>query len=326
VGKPLEKMKKQFSAILLCLVLIICACSIVAPKAAATKPALAPTVTQTPTNAIAGNVDGSLAVQYLTDLSKFGSRSLKKPGHHEAATYIADALIDMGYKPVLQKFVTEEGKNAANIFVEKPGKSNRWILAGGHFDSVEVGAGVDDNGSGVAVLLEVAKRLKDINTPYSIRFIFFDAEETGLEGSEYFVSRMTEEEIRNTVAMINLDSLAVGDFTYIYGNEGDAGVIRDWTLEYARDNELDLITQPGKNPEYPAGTTIDASDHAPFLRRGIQYAYFEATNWDLGELDGYTQVEPSFGEKGEIWHTEFDTLKYITKNFPGRLENHLKLF
>jgi Zn-dependent M28 family amino/carboxypeptidase len=326
VGEPLEKMKKQFLTILLCCVLIICACSIFSPDAAETKPTLMATVTPAPTNAITVNTDGFLAVQYLTDLSKFGSRSLQKPGHHEAATYIEDTLIEMGYKPVLQKFVTEKGKKAANIFVDKSGKSDRWILACSHFDSVGVGSGVDDNGSGVAVLLEMAQRVKDIDTPYSIRFIFLDAEETGLEGSEYYVSQMSEKDVRNTAAMINLDSLAVGDFTYIYGNEGDAGVIRDWALKYAGENGLDLITQPGKNPEYPAGTTLDASDHAPFLYKGIQYAYFEATNWDLGDLDGYVQVDTSLGEEGEIWHTEFDTLKYITDTFPGRMESHLKLF
>jgi Zn-dependent M28 family amino/carboxypeptidase len=178
----------------------------------------------------------------------------------------------------------------------------------------------------VAVLLEAARRIKDRHTPYSIRFVFFDSEETDLEGSRYYVSKMSKEDIKNTVAMINLDSLAVGDYTYIYGNEGKAGVIRDWVLDYASQNNLPLITQPGKNPDYPAGTTVDASDHVAFLYAGIQYAYFEATNWDLGELDGYVQVDPTLGKDGEIWHTQFDNLDYITKTLPGRLEDHLSLF
>ena len=232
----------------------------------------------------------------------------------------------MGYSPETQPFKTRDGLDAANIIATKPGKSDRVIIAGGHFDSVGIGSGIDDNGSGIAVLLEAAKRVKDMETPYTIRFVFFDAEETGLEGSFFYVSKMTPQEIENTVAMINLDSLAAGDFPYIYGNEGKAGVIRDWALEYARDNDFDLITPTGKNPNFPAGTTIDSSDHAPFLHEGIQYAYFEATNWELGEMDGYKQVDLSLGKEGEIWHTEFDTMDYINQTFPGRMEEHLSLF
>jgi alkaline phosphatase isozyme conversion protein len=270
--------------------------------------------------------DGALALQYLTELTRIGSRAMKAQTHQKAEEYIRSTLTEMGYSPEIQSFKTKKGFNAMNITARKPGKSDRMIIAGGHFDMAAVGAGVDDNGSGVAVLLEAARRLKNMDTPYTIEFVFFDAEESGMEGSNYYVSKMTDDDVKNTVAMINLDSLAVGDYTYIYGDQGDDGVIRDWALNYAANIGYTLITQPGKNPDYPAGTTVDASDHAPFLHRGIQYVYFEATNWDLGELDGYTQVNTRLGEKGEIWHTRFDTLEYIRKTFPGRMEDHLKLF
>jgi len=323
-------MKMQVPAILLILVLTISACSVITSTLSEETPtriaSAAPELPATPASRNGFGNDGSLAMQYLTDLSRFGSRELTKPGHRKAAGYIEDILKQMGYAPVRQEFVTENGLDAANIYVEKPGKSSRMILVGAHFDSVATGSGVDDNGSGVAMILEMAGRLKARETPYSLRFIFFDAEETGLEGSQEYVSGMDDSSIRNTVAMINLDSLAVGDNTYIYGNEGDDGFIRDWALSYAGSKGFDLVTQPGKNPEYPAGTTVDESDHAAFLQKGIQYVYLEATNWDLGDLDGYTQVDPSFGEEGEIWHTEYDRLDYITKTFPGRLESHLKLF
>lgn len=270
--------------------------------------------------------NGDLARKYLEGLSAFGSRAMGKPGHDKASAYIFATLADMGYTPVFQPFTNEKKYKANNIIVEKKGDSDQLIIAGAHYDSAEVGLGIDDNGSGVAVLLETANRLKDESTPYTIRFIFFDCEETGLEGSGFYVSKMSPQEVNNTVAMINLDSLAVGDYTYIYGNEGENGVIRDWALDYAEENDLDLITQSGKNPDYPEGTTVDESDHAAFLYRGIQYAYLEATNWDLGEMDGYTQVKGPYGAKGKIWHTKFDTLEYIEKTFPGRLDQHLSLF
>ncbi len=319
-------MNYRAAVILVCLILTVNACSFFLPREV-----------EKPANPDRGNTsfipsepagyeEGDLAIRYLADLSQFGPRTLPQEGHLKARHYIETALKGMGYCPVIQAFVTKNGKDAANIYVDKPGNSSELILAGAHYDSTGPGSGVDDNGSGVAVLLEMALRVKNLETPYSIRFIFFDAEETGLEGSKHYTSRMTEEEVENSIAMVNLDSLAVGDYTYVYGDEGEAGHVRDWALDYAREKGISLITQPGKNPEYPAGTTIDASDHAPFLHRGIQYVYFEATNWNLGELDGYTQVDPSFGDAGEIWHTEYDNLDYINKSFPGRMESHLRLF
>jgi len=126
--------------------------------------------------------------------------------------------------------------------------------------------------------------------------------------------------------MVNLDSLIAGDMAYVYGDEGEAGIIRDWTLEYAKNHNLVLQTQPGDNPEYPAGTTGDFSDHAPFKALGISYTYFESTNWALGDMDGYTQVSQEYGVNGEIWHTPFDSLEYIDQTFPGRVQERLNLF
>ncbi|MDA1185332.1 MAG: hypothetical protein O2930_11905, partial [Acidobacteria bacterium] len=68
------------------------------------------------------------------------------------------------------------------------------------------------------------------------------------------------------------------------------------------------------------------SDHAAFEGAGIQYAYFESTNWALGDKDGYVQVDPRFGDDGYIWHTEHDTLDYLDRAFPGRVDHRLELY
>lgn len=297
-----------------------------APSPTETEPMATAVATVLPTTAMENFQDGSLARRYLMELTALGSRNMAQPTHEQVVEYLMTTLTDMGYSPSKQPFENADGVSSTNVIAEKPGQSSQVIIAGAHFDAVDVGSGIDDNGSGVAVLLEAANQVQSIETPYTIRFVFFDSEETDLEGSGYYAAQMTQEEVENTIAMINLDSLAVGDITYIYGTEGDEGIIRDWTLDYASQNKLPLVTQTGKNPELPAGTTGDWSDHAPFRELGIQYVYFEATNWDLGEMDGYTQVDLSLGENGEIWHTEFDTLEYIEKTFPGRLDDHLSLF
>ena len=134
-------------------------------------------------------------------------------------------------------------------------------------------------------MLEAAA-LHAVSKQHTIQFITFSTEEQGLSGSRYRVDGMSPGEIENTVVMINLDSLIADESAYIYGNSGDAGMIRDWVLGRGSENSQTLQTRPSDNAEFPAGTTSDCSDHAPLAEAGIQYSYFEPTNWSLGNKDG----------------------------------------
>lgn len=254
----------------------------------------------------------------------------------EACRYIKDVLEDF-YETEVQTFSAEVRSKkgelkgyvySANVIAVKPGALENEVIIGAHYDSVDIDGnkGADDNASGVAIMLEVAERLANVETPYTLRFIAFGAEEVGLKGSKYYVSQMTQNEIENTVAMINLDSCIAGDKMYVYGGLAEDGWVRDLALEIAEDSGLNLETNPGLNPDYPEGTTGDWSDHAPFKDKEIPYAYFEATNWELGELDGYTQVPVEYGNDGEIWHTAYDNIAYIENNFPGRINERLDTF
>lgn len=269
----------------------------------------------------------------MAALEAIGPRAAGTANEERAAQYIQKTLEDAGYSPVRQPFpVTERsgrggaGRQSANIFAVKKGNSARELIVGAHYDSETRGPGADDNASGVGVLLEAASALRDAATPYTVRFIAFGAEEVNLQGSTHYVRQMTAETRANSAGMINLDSLAAGDFAYVYGDPGSRGKMRDWILALASREGWDLRTQQGLNPRYPAGTTGDFSDHAPFRRAGIEYAYFESTNWNLGARDGYTQVDTRLGENGYIWHTPFDTLRYLESNFPGRTDSRLNLF
>jgi Zn-dependent M28 family amino/carboxypeptidase len=273
---------------------------------------------------------GEIAYAHVEAISEgIGPRTAGTAKESETAQYIILEFERLGYVSELRPFtVTEKGKriNSANVIAVKAGVSTQEIIVGAHYDSMKVGKGADDNATGVAVILEVAERIKDQETPYTIRFILFGAEELGLLGSKYYVGQMLDDQIQNTIAMINLDSVTAGDMAYIYGDQGEEGVIRNWALDFALEHDLPLQTQPGENPEYPAGTTGDWSDHAPFKEAGIPYTYLEATNWELGDKDGYTQVNTKYGEDGEIWHTKYDTLEYINETFPGRMQDRLRLF
>ena len=272
---------------------------------------------------------GAIASEYLTKLADMGPRIAGTEAETSAGDWIQTTLEDMGYTVTVEPFDYDvdgaKGKSE-NIIAVKEGKSKQTVILGAHYDSVDVGNGVDDNGSGVAVVLEAANVLKDMETQQTIQFIFFGAEEVGLCGSDYHVSKMTKADIDNTLLMMNYDSLVAGDNAYVYGNADEGGKYRDRALGIASEKNLELATQPGENPEYPAGTTGDWSDHAAFKTAGIPYMYFESTNWALGEKDGYTQVDVKLGEAGEIWHTDFDTIDYISTNFPDRIEERLTTF
>jgi hypothetical protein len=300
-----------------------------------TRPLITPSiwvpVTKQPTTG------GQIARQHILALSEtIRPRVAGSSQEAEAARYIQTVLQEQGYTVQLQPFDTEDDGGKAslrsgsrfsqNVIAVKPGQFTQEIIVGAHYDSVEVGRGADDNASGVGVMLELAEMIQGEPTPYTVRFIAFGAEEIGLKGSSYYVKHMSALELQNTAAMVNLDSLIAGDITYVYGTIRPEGVLRDWILEKALSHGFEMQTQSGAELDLPDGSPCDCSDYAPFEHAGIPFVYFEATNWNLGKQDGYTQVDSNFGVQGEIWHTKFDNLDYIDQTFPGRIDDHLSLF
>jgi len=273
------------------------------------------------------------AKTYLAYFDSKGPRPAGKPAEKTSADYICTQLESFGYNPLRQPFIKEVVFNkqkivvsSENIVCVKAGLDQKEIIVGAHYDSVTAGNGCDDNASGVAVLLEMCKAIKNIKTPYTIRFIFFGAEELGEVGAKYYVENMDSAQIANTLAMLNYDSLIAGDKMYVHGSLGAKGIIRDWMIKRATELDIPLIIQRGRNGKYPEGTTGDWGDQAPFDKVGVQYAAFEATNWDLGDLDGYTQTDTKLGKNGEIWHTKYDKMNYIERTFPGRIDEHIKSY
>lgn len=264
------------------------------------------------------------ALAHMLHLSEaIGQRVTGTPNEAKALDYVRQTFLAMGYEPAVQPFgFAEEGGGvvfSANVIAVLPGDSSREIIVGAHYDSVDVGRGFADNASGVGLLLALAGRLKNSRPPCTVRFIVFGAEEPGFIGSRFYVAGMSEAEIGQTVGMINLDTLACGDMIYACGGEGEAGWMRHRALDIAAQLGIDLKTNPGWNPHYPAGTAGDWSDHAPFRQAGIDYLYCEATNWEIGDLDGSLQTE----KFGEIIHTPRDNFSFLARNFPGRVRGQL---
>ncbi|MHC5596710.1 MAG: M28 family peptidase [Nostoc sp.] len=122
----------------------------------------------------------------LTHIQKLDFQRYTTTERSLTRTYITTELTKLGWKPQLENF--SEG---VNIFAERPGtnKAAKAIIVGAHYDTVALSPGADDNASGVAVVLEVARLLGSRPTPRTLQLAFFDKEEAGLLGSQAFVSK-----------------------------------------------------------------------------------------------------------------------------------------
>lgn len=178
--------------------------------------------------------------------------------------------------------------DSQNVIAEKrgTGDGDKVVVLGGHYDTVPNTLGANDNGSGIAVMVSIAKAIADRSYPFTVRFIGFGSEELGLRGSQFYVSSLTEDEVDDTLAMLNFDALATGD---VVGLLGEFAFIDD-LKDYAEANGIDAAQRFSIR-----GST---SDHASFQLVGIPVVFFLA--------DDFSRI-----------HTPEDTLEFVQSELLG---------
>jgi len=142
-----------------------------------------------------------------------GERNVWRPGSMAAAAgYIRTAFEEAGYEVNIQSFPSH-GLSVNNLEAVLPGHgaADEIIVVGAHFDSVAGSPGADDNASGVAALLELARLLAGTALPRSVRFVAFANEEApffyGDEmGSNRYAARAQAQGER-VEAMLSLETL-----------------------------------------------------------------------------------------------------------------------
>jgi Zn-dependent M28 family amino/carboxypeptidase len=98
-------------------------------------------------------------------------------------------------------------------------------MVGAHLDSVPAGPGIDDDGSGVAVVLQLADALaREVIVPRNrIRFAFWGAEELGMLGSQHYVEGLSAEDRANISVYLNFDMLASPNYVrFVFDGDGSA--------------------------------------------------------------------------------------------------------
>ena len=282
---------------------------------------------------------GETAVKNINYLSKnLKGRSVGTAKEAETVDYLVQQIKGFDYTPTLQPFdyeFEEQSLTSYNIVAERPGTSGKQILLGAHYDNETSSSTVDrsnlegtnDNASGVGVLLELAQRL-ETDTNHTVKFQFFGAEEIGLVGSEYYANSLNPKEIDDTLLMVNLDSLIVGDKMYFNAGRGatenpSSFNYRDLALDIAKENDIAAESNPGFNENYPEGTGC-CSDLESFDQI-MPVLAAEATNWDIGEKDGYTQTSNPKVPGGATWHDPAtDNRQFINDVFPGLIKERAR--
>ena len=255
-----------------------------------------------------------------------------------AEEWLKAQIATMGYEYMAQPFTMTSADGVTpcygeNLIFSKQGASDRVIVVGAHYDCVEQTFGTDDNASGVGELLELASIYSTKESPYTIRFILFSAEEPGCLGSQYYVDNLSQEERDRIACMINIDTIAAGDNMYLYGGTVDdsGSIVQDWAVYQAQSAAdllgIDMSFHPDVNDSFPTPTKATASDQMPFANVGIPYIYCEASNWNGEPYTNFYQTSNSAVDGGTIMHkAEYDNLTFIENTFGTRAYEHLQAY
>ena len=253
------------------------------------------------------------AVEYLAS-QELGGRYPGTTGDTLASEFIVEKLRSLKFKPVVtgkkakgfyhdftytkkdQEVVTH------NIIAVLPGKDkrlrNEYIVVGSHYDHLGMGGegsgsrrpdtlgvhpGADDNASGDAVVLELAKHFKKVRSSRSIIFMFFGAEEQGLIGSKNFIEWMKKEDaqrkrlpadIKGIVAMVNLDMVGrMRDNALSVSGTGTSSEFKAIAEEVAAQTNLNISCTPDGYGPSDQASFVAADIPVLFLTTGGHMEY-----------------------------------------------------
>jgi Zn-dependent M28 family amino/carboxypeptidase len=214
---------------------------------------------------------------------------------------------------------------ARNVIAQtKTGSPTDVVMAGAHLDSVPEGPGIDDNGSGVAAVLETAVQLGNSPSVHNaVRFGFWGAEELGLIGSRNYVESLDLDGLKGIALYLNFDMLASpnpGYFTY----DGDQSLPADArgqpvVPEGSAGIERTLAAYLKSAGKPPQDTSFDGrSDYDGFTLAGIPagglFSGAEAKkSAEQAKLWGGTAGEPF----DPNYHQKTDTLDHIDRTSLG---------
>jgi len=221
-------------------------------------------------DSLIGLVEQDSLEAYVYRLQAYYRRVTGTDSNYASADWVTSKFQDFGYDSVISQEFTETiygvPATVENVIAYKVGTvyPNRHIIVGAHRDGVPGSPAADDNGSGTAGVLEIARILKDIETPVTFVFITFDGEEQGLFGSSDYAA----EAVANgdsIIYMFNMDMIAH------YENSTMA------SLFYGDDDTYSKLWQTLADSLVGIQGVLEGasagSDHYPFTQYGIHATF-----------------------------------------------------
>ncbi|NES72013.1 MAG: M20/M25/M40 family metallo-hydrolase [Okeania sp. SIO2D1] len=227
---------------------------------------------------------------HLNEIVRDRDPYLASGGHFYVRQYIYQQLSQWGNVEIDEFKIT--GKTHQNLVLNLPSINNSKkhklapILIGAHYDAVPGTSGADDNATGVAVLLELAREFSSQPLKYPVSLVAFDMEEYGLLGSQHYAEKLKQKQ-QQLRLMISLEMLGYCDSTpgsqsypkglkYFYPNQGNFIALIGNLLTIIDMFRMSIkFNKIGTNCQFlpvpNRGLIVPdtrRSDHAPFWDRG----------------------------------------------------------
>lgn len=252
-------------------------------------PTAAPTPTPSPTPVQPPVFDPAAAYAVVEHLAgTVGPREATSPAFSQAVQYVADAMTALGYRVSTQPFEVPAGNSwgvdvnagtSANVLADSPGLDleQPHVVVGAHLDTVPQAPGAEDNASGIAVMIELARMAAAQPPGLPVRFIGFGAEEPRGDGdsmhhfgSQHYVRELPPAWAAATVGMVSLDrvGVAAGQVPVCTGGRGTTA-LRDALVAAAATVRVPVQTCENRS-----------SDHWSFEKAGLPSARLGSVPYD----------------------------------------------
>ena len=182
------------------------------------------------TESIVSSVSINNIKNWVHNLTSFQTRHSLSVHINDVADFLMEEFKKMHYTDVVFHEYNFQGRNLKNVICKKKGTNNNILIICAHYDSIMEhhndfnarAPGANDNASGVAAILEIARILNPLKLNDNIQFVLFSGEEQNLVGSRAYAKYITDKNNMKPLKLINLDMIGNPAF-----NDGIIYVERD---------------------------------------------------------------------------------------------------
>lgn len=235
----------------------------------------------------------------VNGLCAFHTRHTKSAGIKQVADWIINEFKKLGYADVQAHPYSVSAYQLSNVACRKAGSANtgKTVVVCAHYDCIMEkpndatarAPGADDNATGIAVLLELARILNQVQLEDDVLFIAFSGEEQGLWGSTAYAQYAQDNNL-DIHRLINLDEVGVP--------LADGGVI----IEYDSNNEVAANDAPSK-----AFAGVMAQMAADYCTTPVKFGPIYASDYMPFEARGHVVIGVYEGEGNPNYHNDSDT-------------------